>query len=77
MFTELNNAYKKFDNCNVCQWQVTSMCPVSDNYIGRQLSDVTQTININKICHRFVVEPHEQERRWQLLMEKMQQNIRY
>ena len=75
MFTELNDAFKQSDNCTVCQWQYTSMCPVNGGYIGRQLSDVTQTINVNKMCHRFVVSPLEQQKRWQLTMDKMHQNI--
>jgi hypothetical protein len=75
MFTESNEAFKGRDTCSVCRWRDTSMCPVSSDYIGRQLSDVARSINVNKNCHRFVASQKEQQHRWQLTMDKMKQNV--
>jgi hypothetical protein len=75
MFTESNDAFKERDDCVVCRWRNTPMCPVNSDYVGRQLSDVTRSIAVNNICHRFVASQEEQERRWQMTMSKMQQNI--
>lgn len=62
------------DNCTVCKWQYTQMCPKNYKFAGRYMSDPDRVHELT-ICHRFVCNKTEQERREMIFYDKMQKNI--
>lgn len=59
--------------CNVCRWNRTEMCPLNSDFIGRAMIDI-ENFNFTN-CHRFCMTVEERERRWQIVMDKMHENI--
>lgn len=62
------------DNCSLCKWNCTQMCPKDYKFVGRYMVNPDKLHKLS-ICHRYVCKKSEQERRELIFYDKMHQNI--
>lgn len=75
MTSLFESIYDKNDGCHVCMWQKTKMCPHQENFIGNHLRDPEKISNRIEICHRYMITNQERQRRWQITMQKLHENL--
>jgi hypothetical protein len=71
---KLDKVYAERNNCTVCRWKSTEMCPYDFKFVGRHMVDIQQMPSATG-CHRFVLTAYEQEYRDDMLMTKLALNI--
>lgn len=72
MFTD--NTFADRDNCSVCRWRHSRMCPKSYEYVGRFMGNPDE-IRQRNLCHKFVPSAMEDERRQEIIYDKLHENL--
>ena len=76
MFIDQHEAFNDQNHCSHCRWLDSNMCPGHIDFVGRPMAadHVYQSINM-RLCHRFVMNNEERQRRWEMTMEKLNENL--
>jgi len=64
------------DVCKVCRWHNSNMCPKSHDFVGRHMCDPNKIRSTpSEICSRYSITTEEKERRWQQILNKLNENL--